>query len=264
MINRVCLIAACMLFVASCSTDTQRKDVVAEVGTRRLTRAEFEYWAGAPYDSLTPEQRVPALAEWTELAMVEQEAEASGLYNDPTTERQVRKMLMKYYRSVLLARQPQPEITDSLITEYFTTHQSEFRRPVDSYLIEGFWCESEDSLKHFRRALERADTAGLRSGFVIWEGKWLAQAHELDPNMQSNLRAIKVGQLTPVLPFGEGYRMMRLHEVYPEGTQLSLDAVRQEIRERLLLEQSQRRQERWLTDLRGRYQPRIVNESKVK
>ncbi|MBK6765303.1 MAG: peptidyl-prolyl cis-trans isomerase [bacterium] len=264
MINRFGFIAASLLLLAGCATDAQRKDVVAEVGTRRLTRAEFEYWAGAPYDSLTAEQRVPAFSEWTELAMIEQEAEATGLHNDPHVERQVRKTLMKYYRSVLLARQAQPEITDSLITEYYNTHQSEFRRPVDSYLIEGFWSESEDSLKHFRRALERADTSELRSGFVIWEGKWLAQASELEPALQASLRAIKAGGLTPVLPFGEGYRLMRLHEVYPEGTQLSLDAVRQEIREQLLVEQSQRRQERWLTDLRSRYQPRIVNEGKVK
>ncbi len=131
-------------------------------------------------------------------------------------------------------------------------------------MIEGFWCESEDSLKAFRRALERADTAGLRSGFVIWEGKWLAQASELEPALLISVRSLQPGGMTPVLPYGEGYRLVRLHEVYPEGTQLSLDAVHQEIRERLLLEQSQRRQERWLNDLRGRYQPRIVNESEVK
>ncbi|MBK6911795.1 MAG: hypothetical protein IPH10_12835 [bacterium] len=68
--------------------------------------------------------------------------------------------------------------------------------------------------------------------------------------------------MTPVLPFGEGYRLLRLHELYPEGAQLSLDAVRQEIRERLLTEQSQRRQERWETELRGRYQPRLMGDTK--
>lgn len=258
----VLLFALVWAFVGCEKTDNS--GYVAEVGDRRLTRAEFEYWAGAPYDSLTAEERVPVLSDWIELSMIEQEAEASGLRNEPKTEQQVRTMLMKYYRAILLARQPQPQITDTLISEYFNTHQTEFRRPTDSFVIEGFWCESEDSLKNFRRALERADTAGLRSGFVIWEGKWLAQASELEPPLLASVRTLQPGGLTPVLPFGEGYRLVRLHEIYPEGTQLSLDAVHEEIRERLLLEQSQRRQERWLNDLRSRYQPRIVNESEVK
>lgn len=263
MTSKFALLIVLVWALSGCAK-SDNSGIVAEVGDRRLTRAEFEYWAGAPYDNLTAEERVPVLSDWIELSMIEQEVEASGLRNEPKTEQQVRTMLMKYYRAILLARQPQPVITDTLIAEYFATHQAEFRRPTDSYMIEGFWCESEDSLKAFRRALERADTAGLRSGFVIWEGKWLAQASELELPLLASVRTIQPGGLTPVLPFGEGYRLVRLHEVYPEGTQLSLDAVRKEIRERLLLEQSQRRQERWLNDLRSRYQPRIVNESEVK
>lgn len=263
MTSKFVLLLALAWALCGCAK-SDNSGIVAEVGDRRLTRAEFEYWAGAPYEKLTPEERVPVLSDWIELSMIEQEAEATGLRNDPKTEQQVRTMLMKYYRAILLARQPQPQITDTLIADYFNAHQAEFRRPTDSYIIEGFWCESEDSLKAFRRALEHADTAGLRSGFVIWEGKWLAQASELEPELLISVRSLQPGGMTPVLPYGEGYRLVRLHEVYPEGTQLSLDAVHQEIRERLLLEQSQRRQERWLNDLRGRYQPRIVNESEVK
>lgn len=67
--------------------------------------------------------------------------------------------------------------------------------------------------------------------------------------------------MTPVLPFGEGYRLLRLHELYPEGAQLGLDAVRQEIRERLLTEQSQRGQSVGKRKCAERYQPLWVTRN---
>ncbi|MCL4305689.1 peptidyl-prolyl cis-trans isomerase [bacterium] len=257
MINRVLLMAAFVLLSVGC-TPSEQSDVIAEVGSRRLTRAEFEFWAEKPYEKASEAERIAVVSEWVDLSMLEQAAEAAGLLDDPVVQQRSRKMLANYYRATLLAREPQPEINDSLITAYYKEHEGEFKRPSDSYLIEGFWCESEDSLKVFRRALEKADTSQLRSGFVIWEGKWLAETSELEDNLLAALRWLPPGSLTPVLPMGDGYRLVRLHEVYPKGTQLSLDAVRLEIREQLLVEQSQRRQERWLTELRSRYQPRLA------
>ncbi|MCB9357443.1 MAG: hypothetical protein H6505_02630 [Calditrichaeota bacterium] len=262
MINRSLLLIV-LLLAAGCAR-TDRSEIIAEAGERKLTRAEFQYWAGKEFDRSSEAERMEAVSQWIEISMLEQEAKARGLLEDTETQQQARKMLANYYRAVLLAKEPHPEITDSLITEYYRAHQSEFKRPSDSYLIEGFWCESSDSLKAFRRALERTDTSGMRSGLVIWEGKWLTNKSELEPDIYAALREIAPGGLTQVLPVGDGFRLIRLHEVYPEGTQLGLDAVRQEIREQLLVEQSQRRQERWLTDLRGRYQPRFIQLDQAK
>lgn len=261
MINKgIWLVGLCLLLAACNRTNTA--DLVASVGERTLSRADFATWAGVPFDSLSAEARQPLVNAWLELAMIEQEVEATGLRKDADVSRQERELLARFHRAVLLARLPEPKITDSLIADYYTTNLAEFRRPMDSYLIEGFWCESDDTLKAFRRALERADTSQLRSDMVIWEGKWLTDSRELDPILLEAVRKLPAGGMTPVLPFGEGYRLLRLHELYPEGAQLSLDAVRQEIRERLLTEQSQRRQERWETELRGRYQPRLMGDTK--
>lgn len=261
MINKIVLATIGFALLLGCAkSDTS--EVLAEAGNRKLTRNEFRSWAGEEYESLSAEERFAELSEWVEMAMIEQEIDAGKLRTNPEYARQERRIVDQYYRAILLSRQGNPEITDSLIADYFNGHREEFKRPSDSYLIESFWCESEDSLKAFRRALSKADTANLRSGFVIWEGKWLASANELDAPLLYGVRSTEPGGLTQVLPFGEGYRLVRLHEVYPQGSQLSLDAVRGEIRERLLTEQSQRRQERWENDLRSRYQPKIMGESK--
>ncbi len=261
MINKWLLLVCAFALIGGCGR-TKQDDAIAEVGDRKLTREEFRKQTGISFDSLTHEQSFPILAEWVDLAMLEQEIASSNLRNDPALVRKEREIVAQFYRAVLLSRQPVPEITDTLISQYYSEHQIEFKRPSDSYLIEGFYCESEDSLKAFRRALERADTSKLKSGFVIWEGKWLAAASDLDPPLLAGVRSVQPGGLTPVVPFAEGYRLIRLHEVYPEGSQLSLEAVRGEIRERLLTEQSQRRQERWESDLRSRYQPKIMGEAK--
>ena len=247
--------------IAGC-TKTDSSGVVAEAGNRKLTREGFKEWSGENLDSLGTDERQLMLSKWLDMAMLEQEIESAKLRENPEYVLKEREIANQYYRAILLSRQPSPEISDSLIAAYYAGHQDEFKRPTDSYLIESFWCESEDSLKVFRRALQQADTANLRSGFVIWEGRWLASAEELDPPLLYGVRNTEPGGLTQVLPFGEGYRLVRLHEVYPKGAQLGLDAVRGEIREQLLTEQSQRRQERLDNDLRSRYQPKIMGESK--
>jgi len=260
-INKILWTAVLLVLVWGCKRGAS-ENIVASAGQRQLTREGFAAWCGMPYDSLSADERQTQLNGWLEQAMIEQEAEAVGLQKDPQVMRTEREILAQYYRATMLARLPSPEITDSLINDYYSAHQIEFRRPIDSYLIEGFWCESDDTLKMYRRALEHADTSRLRSDYVVWEGKWLSDARELEPELLSAVRALKPGGVTPVMPFGEGYRLLRLHEIYPEGAQLSVDAVRQEIRERLLTEQSQRRQERWETELRGRYAPRIMDNTK--
>lgn len=261
MTNKRLALAFALTLIIGCG-EQDKSDVIAEAGERRLTRAEFQANTGLNYDNLSAEERLPLLTEWIDMVVIEQEIARSGLRNDPMVLNQERNLLAQYYRAILLSRQAAPEMTDSLITEYYSAHLVEFKRPTDSYLIESFWCESEDSLNAFCRALQKADTANLKSGIVIWEGKWLASTDDLEPPLLYGLRAIQPGELTQVLPFGEGYRLVRLHEVYPKGAQLGLDAVRGEIRERLLTEQSQRRQERWENELRGRYQPKIMGESK--
>ncbi len=261
MINKV-LVAVFVLLMAIGCGKQETADVIAEAGNRKLTREEFHKLTGQVFDSLSADERLSKLSEWLDLAMIEQEIASSGVRDEPELAAQERSILAEFYRAILLSRQPVPVITDSLITDYYKSHQLEFKRPSDSYLIESFYCESDDSLKAFRRALERADTSRLKSGFVIWEGKWLAAAAELEPPLLIGVRATPAGGLTQVLPFGEGYRLIRVDEIYPEGSQLSLEAVRGEVRERLLTEQSQRRQERWENDLRNRYQPKIMGESK--
>lgn len=261
MINKVFVAVFVLILTIGCG-QKETADVIAEAGNSKLTREEFQKLTGQVFDSLSAEQRLTKLAEWVDLAMIEQEMASTGVHDEPELAAQAQRIVAEFYRAVLLARQPVPVITDSLIADYFNTHQTEFKRPSDSYLIESFYCESDDSLKAFRRALERADTSRLKSGFVIWEGKWLAAAADLEPPLLLGVRATQAGGLTQVLPFGEGFRLIRVDEIYPEGSQLSLEAVRGEVRERLLTEQSQRRQERWENDLRNRYQPKIMGESK--
>lgn len=261
MINKCLALVCAVVLIAGCNKSNEI-DVIAKAGDRALTREEFRKLTGVAFDSVSTEERTPFLAEWLELAMLEQEIASANLRNDPVLARKEREIVAQYYRAVLLGRQPVPVITDSLVSDYYSAHQTEFKRPTDSYLIESFYCESEDSLKAFRRALERADTSRLKSGFVIWEGKWLAEANELEAPLLAGVRAIQEGGMTQVLPFAEGFRLIRLDEVYPKGSQLSLEAVHGEIRERLLTEQSQRRQERWESDMRSRYQPMIMGETK--
>lgn len=167
----------CLLLAACNRTNTA--DLVASVGDRTLQgRADLRPWAGVPFDSLSAEAQQPLVNAWLELAMIEQEVETTGLRKDADVSRQERELLASFHRAVLLARLPEPKTTDSLIADYYTTNLAEFRRPMDSYLIEGSGAESDDTLKAFRRTLGRR-TRHRAFGHGDLGGKWLTDSREL-------------------------------------------------------------------------------------
>ncbi len=59
-------------------------------------------------------------------------------------------------------------------------------------------------------------------------------------------------------PYGDGYRVVLLIEAFPASTVLPLEAVRDEITQRLLIEESRRRQDQLITDLRQRYTVEVI------
>lgn len=258
------LLGVCAGIVLFGCKKEQTENIIARAGEKTLTREEFHAWAGKDADSLSESERWNALTEWVESALVEQEAQSSKLTEDPKVRVQEQKLRSRLYRSMLLSRYESRAPSAESIASYYETHRAEFRKPGDSYLIESFWSESEDSLKTFRRLLSRGDTSGHSREYVISEGKWLADAEQLEPAQLSEVKKLATNDLSPVVSFGEGFRLIRLLETYPSGTQLSLEAVSADIRERLLIEQSQRRQEQWLKELKGRYPVEVFWEEPTK
>jgi hypothetical protein len=233
------------------------KDALARVGSRELTRQELAALAGVPWDSLNARQKWHAVNVWIETALVNEEATRRHLDKDGEIAGKLEQVKSELYRSKLLADIKAPVPNDSAIDYYYAAHKQEFLRAGDAFLLELYWAESREMIAKFREQLTRGDTTLLRVGDVSSEGKWLAEAGELPSDLEKEVSTLQPGEITFPRPYEDGFRIVRLVETYPAGRPLDLSAVRDEIANRLILEQSRKREDTLMTTLRERFPVRI-------
>lgn len=255
---RTGLLAAVVAVLAlSCGRRQAGLEVLARVGDRELTVRELSLLAGVSADSLNDTQRRRLVQTWVERTLIEQEGARRGLDDDPEIKAQLGSLRAELYRGRLLAETPAPAPSDSAVRNYYDQHRSEFLRAGDAYLIELFWGESSEIMARLRDRLMHGDTTLLATGEASSEGKWLAEERELDPGLERELSTLRPNEVTFPRPYEDGFRIVRLIEKYPAGTVLDQAAVEDEIRQRIVLEQSYRRQDSLLAELQRRYPVKV-------
>lgn len=252
------LLACQLVLFLSCHKSTPQDEVIARVGLRELTRGDLEKTAGLPLDSLPSATRWRIMDTWIERTLVDLEGGRRGLEKDRELNEKLAALKSELYRSRLLAEQPAPPPSDSVVAGYYAQHQNEFLQATDAYLIELYWSEDISKLMEFRQQIAKRDTSLLAQKVVASEGRWLAESGELEPDMERELDSLKTGDMTEPRPYGDGFRSVHLLEKFPAGTVLKLDAVRDEIIGRLRVEESRQRQDNLMNELRGRYPVEVM------
>ena len=252
-------LSACQLvLLLSCTSHSPQDEVIARVGLRELTRGDLEIAAGVPLDSLPSAARWRFMDTWIERTLVDLEGSRQGLDKDQELNEKLAALKSELYRSHLLADKPAPPPDDSTVINFYRAHQNEFLQTSDAYLIELYWSEDISKLMEFRQQLPQGDTLLVAGNQVLTEGRWLAESGELDPDMEQELDSLKIGQLTEPRPYGDGFRSVHLLDRFAAGSVLGLDAVRDEIVSRLLVEQSRERQDKLMAELRERYPVEVM------
>lgn len=231
------------------------KDIVATVGPRVLTRKMITERAGVPFDSLTLEARHEMARGWVEETLLLLEAERRGLSRDRSIEKKLNELRSDLLRARLLHDlQPAEAIRDSVIAQYYEAHQTEFVRAQEEYEIELYWAPDLVTAELFRRAAQKdIEQAEMAYPNVTMEGIWRASARDLAPDEASQLAALDSGKLTEPRIADDGYRLMRLRSRRSAGEPVLLEDVRNEIRERLMMEDSRIAMETLLSGLRRKY-----------
>jgi hypothetical protein len=254
----VCCVCFLLLFSSCSKTSKTDKTVLVKVGSRELTKGTLSALAGMPADSLSKPDRVRVVEGWIERALVDMEGQRRHLEKDPEIVAKLAAARSELFRAKLLSELTPSPPSDSVVAAYYKAHQQEFLRPMDTYSIELYWTRTEELMSRFRSQLLHGDTTMIASGDITSEGKWLAEAGELDEDLQKEVTSLKPGEVTFPHPYEDGYRVVRLAETYPAGTVLDLSAVRDEIASRLMVEQGRRHMDSLITSLRSRYPVKLM------
>jgi peptidyl-prolyl cis-trans isomerase C len=247
-----------LALLAGCSR-TSREDVIATVGNETLTRAMVAERGGAPFDSLSLTAKQQIAQGWIEETLLLLEAQRRGLDRDPAISRKVRELRSELLRSRLLKQLQSTEtVSDSAISAYYEKHRGEFVRTQEEYEVELYWAPDRVTAELFRRATRGdMDLAEMAHPDVSLEGTWHVAASDLTSDEATELAQLNPGEFTTPRPAEDGYRLMRLQNRYAAGEAIPLDDVREEIRERLMLESSRTAMEALLAEASRRYSTTI-------
>jgi hypothetical protein len=247
-----------LLFSGCLKRSDTNKQVLAKVGSRELTKGALSTLAGMPADSLSAPDRVRLMDGWIERALVDLEGQHRRMGKDPEILAKLGNVRSELFRAKLLAELPAAPPSDSMVSAYYELHRQEFLRPMDVYSIELYWAQNSDIMARFRTQIMRGDTSMVAAGEITSEGRWLAEAGEMDADIQHEVSSLTAGEVTFPHPYEDGFRVVRLLDLYPAGRVLDLAAVRDEILSRLTIEQSRHREDSLMKVLRERYAVKVL------
>lgn len=256
---------ATVLLVA-CSGERDRKPFIARVGTSELT--EEDLVRDSTGGRTIPTQE--AVNEWIVNELLYQEAARRGLTTSDEYRRQVdaakrRLAIVALLDEELYAPADTALVNDAAITQAFAATAADYTLREDVVLASYALFADREIANAFRTSLLRGTSWNEALQTIQTDEKAapiLLQAASRQYFTQQNLYPQELWKLTRslgrdevsfVLKVNEGFYVVKVYGVKRQGDIPDLDYVRNDVRQRLLLEERRARYDRLVAELRARH-----------
>jgi peptidyl-prolyl cis-trans isomerase C len=240
------------------------EDVVARVGDAVLTRSAANAHvdtAGADY----PRRLAAYAASWVNAQLVYEEAKRSGVENTESfaaaTGEARRQLANQMFLDATIGAES-VDVSESALRTYYDGHAAEF-------------IASEEMVKLNIAAFDRRDRASAFIARVGRDTNWAAAVRPADsaavvparyysqhtlypPELWKAAGSLATGEASFPIKTALGYVVVQPVAVARQGAQAAFDAVRDEVRGRLIMEHRNRRYRELLGTLRQRYAVEVL------
>jgi len=290
----IAMLAAAAVAVSACKPGADGGPVVARVGSKVVTAAEFEHEMerrspGRPLYFKSVDNRRKLLEDLARHHMLVQEAHAAGIADDPEFGALVERMLIQRLRETRLAEKLDADSPDDdAVADYYRANVNDFTRPArrqvamirvdvprraDDDERAGFMARATEAAEaaaalpadtlHFGAvAVEYSDDRSSRyQGGVVG---WLVDAPERsyqwpDEVVEAAFELASPGDSTPVIETRDAFYLLRLAAV-DEGRVQPLEQVADGIRHRLARTRAVELEGQLFADIEQRY-PLEIDET---
>jgi hypothetical protein len=266
--NALRLIPLLALLAAGCTDQAKKPEYVARVGTAELSSEDLRYLA----DSTRGIGRTShdAVNDWIVNELLYQEAARRGLTSGDTYRRQVDEAKKRLAISALLDRELFAD-DDTALVNNAAVDAAYHAAPGDYVLRDNVALasyvlfSSREAANTFRAAVLR----GMNWNDAVREARsdpqtaplvlqtaahqYFTQATLFPAELWRLTQSLGREEVSFALRAGAGYYVVKCHEVRRKGEAPALEYVRDDIRQRLLIEERRSRYERLVADLRNRY-----------
>jgi hypothetical protein len=257
--------------IGGCSKEGVQRPYVARVGN-----AELREDAVPGYNDSTGASGQEAqeyINEWIVNELLYQEASRRGLAESEEIQRLLQEARKRLAVNALLEREvyaaDSSSVSDDAIASFFNAHMQSFALREDvvnaSYVV----FSSRDAANTFRSRVLRGagwndavaqiqQDSVLRSSLIgVATQQYFTQDRLYPDELWKLARSLGREEVSFVVRTGRGYYVLKLHGIKHQGDIPDLAYVREEVRDRILIEQRRQTYEKLIAGLRARYSVQI-------
>ena len=256
------------LVAAGCSEQAPKAGYVARVGTTELTSEDLRYLADST-GSIGRASR-DAVNDWIINELLYQEAARRGITADDTYRRQVDEAKKRLAIAALLDRElfsadDTTLVNDAAVDAAYSAAPGDYLLREDVALASYILFSSREAATAFRSAVlrgmnwndavreARSDPQSAPLVLQTASRQYFTQATLVPAELWRLTQSLGRDEVSFALRAGSGYYVVKGHEVRRKGEAPALEYVRDDIRQRLLIDERRSRYERLVADLRSRY-----------
>ncbi len=262
----VIFVLACLGMQAGCTKTTTEKEYVARVGDALLTREEIARAREESADHL----RRQYVSNWVTSEMLYQEAKRKGFGESDEVLRAIeetkRQLTVNAYLEGEIYADTTGGVTEQDILDEFNNNRSAYRLHEDVVNMSFALFAERDAANSLRSKILRGATwsealrsvesdADARAQLIRFASNgYFTQALLYPEELWKMARTLSREDVSYVVRTSAGHVVALVHGVKKQGEMPELDFAKNEIRERLLIRERNRKYDELLTKLRTKYE----------
>jgi hypothetical protein len=251
--------------LGACSREPQATEYVARVDGSTLSRDDLAADVDTSTASGSTRQYVN---DWIITELLYQEATRRGLSDSETLRRQLEQTKKRLVIAALLDKElygAADSLTDAAVKSYFDSSGSMFTLRQDVIRASYALFSERDAANQFRSLLLRGrswpevvgalenDTLLANHLQQLVTGQYHTASTLYPQELWKLARSLRPGEVSFVLKASSGYYVIQLAGMKLQGETPDLDYVRDEVRNRILMEVRRTRYEKLIAELRARH-----------
>ena len=266
------LLLASFIMLGGCNRKTSDDKVIARVGNVRLTIDDARHSIDTTQGSF--EQQLPGyISLWVTNTLLYQEAQREGVDNTDLFKNQIEETRRQIAIQDLLQQNVYADtggLDDQTLKAYFDKHMNEFFVAEDMIKLNSIGFNSREDASTFAAAItqdrswedavSKARNSTSSSGQIVSaaSNQYYSQRSLFPPELWKVASTLNVGDVSFPIKTNLGYFVIQLLSVVPQGKTAEFDLVRDEVKNRVLIEKRRQRYEQYLGTLRKRYDVEIL------
>lgn len=244
-----------IMLLAGCGYE-EEATIVAQVNDQTLTLEQCKaHFSTQQWNTMTKTEKQQFVQKWVDMTTLAQEADASGLTNQPEIQVKLADAQAKIKANALISQHISTiDVTEDDLFNYYRIHKNSYQKQIKEYRLQRIYLTSSGKLAEVQEAIKKTsfsaaakkyseESYARHDGFVGWVSKG-----KTDPLIWNALQELRQYRYKTV-ETSNGLYVVRFYDQRLTTIEKTFNEVKESIREVVLAEKRQNVYRQTLQDL---------------